>query len=588
MREAPREVEVQPGATTPGVRDFLGPATLVGFAVAALYWVAETALHAFVFETGDFVTELSADNSNERWMRLFTVALFIVLGAGVQRYLTRVRSYEGRVRILASAVHQAGESVLITDLSGVIEYVNPAFTANTGYQPAEVIGQTPAVLRSGATEPAAYRELWATISDGRVWSGAFTDRRKDGSFFPVAVTIAPVLDERGQIAHYVGIQRDLSDRVELENRLRHAAKLETLGTLVGGLAHDFNNVLATVTLLLQLASRRAGEDAELRQLLGSAGESVDGAAATIRQLLAFARTGAVGDELRPLELRAWLERTWPGLRLAVPASITSRLELPPEGTWVRADAAALQQALTNLVYNARDALEGRPKGTLAVSCGLLPAGEAPPRAYLRVADDGPGVPAELKERIFEPFFTTKGEGRGLGLGLAMVKEAVRRHGGALRVDDRAGGGATFEVLLPVVAPAPGGEAATAERPRGQGELVLLADDHRPFRASARLLLESLGYRVLEAANGQEAVALFKVRADEVKAVLLDVLMPPLNGPEAAAQIRALRAGVPVLFATGFDDGELARQGVLAGSEVLTKPFRPELLAQRLRQALERR
>lgn len=314
---------------------------------------------------------------------------------------------------------------------------------------------------------------------------------------------------------------------------------------------------------------------------------MDGAAATIHQLLAFARTGTVSEELRPLELRAWLERTWAGLRLAVPASITSRLELPPEGTWVRADAAALQQALTNLVYNARDALEGRPGGTLAVSCGVLPAaGEAPARAYLRVADDGPGVPPELKERIFAPFFTTKPEGRGSGLGLAMVKEAVRRHGGALRVEDGAAGGATFEVLLPVAGPGASPEVPVAERPRGRGELVLLADDHRPFRATARLLLESLGYRVLEAADGREAVELF-TRSPDVRAAVLDVLMPNLNGPEAAAQLHALRPEVPVLFATAFDDGELARQDLPPGSEVLSKPFQAEELAQRLRRALER-
>lgn len=434
----------------------LGLWTLAGALIGLAYWLLEAALHAWVFRTGPFLYELHHVEGNELWMRGFTVLLFVLLGAVVQWHLNGVRALTARLRKLAAALDQAGNAVLITDVRGLIEYVNPAFTRLTGYSLAELKGRTPSALKSGLYDEAWYRALWAEITAGRVWSGNLVDRRKDGSYYPASLTIAPIAGERGALTNFVAVQHDLSAQVELEERVRQAEKLQTLGTLASGIAHDFNNVLALATLQLELASARAGQG-ELNALLGDIGRTLGGANAMVKQLVSFARRGAASTSFEPFELKPWLDGTWPTLRLMVPAPLELRQESPAVTAWVRGDEQALQQVLTNLVQNARDAVRPRGHGVITVGWEVVEDGARVVASaaklmgtrcvWLRVSDDGPGIPPELQERIFQPFFTTKGE-RGTGLGLAMVRETVHRHGGTLWVTSAPGRGATFHLLLP--------------------------------------------------------------------------------------------------------------------------------------------
>ena len=454
-------VERPPQSLRTRLTGLLGGASLAGLIIGVAYWLLEAALHAWVFRTGTFQSELFQAEPNELWMRSFTVVLFVVLGAVVQWHLNGLRAWSARRRRLAAAVEQAGDAVLISDVQGLIEYVNPAFTRLTGYALEEVIGKKPSVLKSGTGDESFYRNVWATITAGKVWSGPIVDRRKDGTFYPASLTIAPIVDEQGVVTHFIGVQHDRSTQVELEERLRQTEKLQTLGTLAAGIAHDFNNVLALTGLQLELATTRASGNAELTELLGEVGRSLSGAKELVKQLVTFSRRGSVTGEQAPFALRPWLDRVWPTLRLLVPAPLVLRLEAPETALWLRADEQALQQALTNLVQNAKDVLLPRGHGVITVhwevvedaaSVAEVAAALGHTRClWLRVSDDGPGIPAELQERIFEPFFTTKGE-RGTGLGLAMVKETVRRQGGVLWVSSEPGRGATFHLLLPAAAP----------------------------------------------------------------------------------------------------------------------------------------
>ncbi len=568
---------------------FVGRASAAGLVIAIGYWLTEAALHAYVFDHTDYLESALHGTSNELWMRAFTGVLFLVIGGLTQRYLHQLHQHLARERLLAGAIEQAGDSIILTDAKGIIEYANPSFTRITGYRLEDVKGKTPAVLQSGLTDKAYYQTMWGTILSGQVWTGDITDRRKDDTFYPARLTIAPVKNERGAITHFVGIQHDLSERVTLEERVRQAQKLETLGTLIGGIAHDFNNVLALLTLQLQLATTMTERTSELGRLVEEMIGSVATAASMIRGLVRYARPVATETSTEPVELHEFFTRVWPALRLAVPVAIHARLESKP-GIWARIEPAAMQQVVLNLVYNARDALLARGSGNIVVSCDepapdvvarLVPSAAQGNYARIVVADDGPGVPEALRARVFEPFFTTKIAGSGLGL--AMVRELVQRRGGHLVLESPPEGGARFHVLIPAVSPLerqPAG--AVAEAPRGHGELVLLADDRQQYRASARRLLESLGYRVLEAADGMEAVDVFFHHQQEVRVLVFDAMMPRMSGAEAALQIRKLNPTIPVLIATGFDAAESERQKLAAPVEVITKPFGMELLAQRLR------
>lgn len=228
---------------------------LVGVVTGLGYWVGESTLHAFVFHTGNFGHELTHGDWNEIWMRGCAAMLFAGLAGGCQWHFSRVAAWKLHLRRLASVVEQSGESMLITDLDGRIEFTNPAFSRLTGYTFEEVRGRNPSVLKSGAHSREHYRTVWATIKEGRVWSGSVVDRKKDGSYYPALLTIAPVADPGGTITHFVGVQHDLSRQVELEERLRHTEKVETLGMFAAGIAHDFGNTLTLLSLQLQLASR---------------------------------------------------------------------------------------------------------------------------------------------------------------------------------------------------------------------------------------------------------------------------------------------------------------------------------------------
>jgi PAS domain S-box-containing protein len=363
---------------------------------------------------------------------------------------------EGDLRKLFQGVEQSPVSVVITDVEGNIEYVNPKFTEVTGYTYAEVMGKNPRVLKSGHTKSSEYGDLWKTIRAGEVWRGEFHNKRKNGELFWELAAIAPVRDARGKITHYVAVKEDITERKATEERLRRSQRLELIGQLTGGIAHDFNNVLAIILGNLQLLQEKGkgkGDD-EDRELIADALWSAERGAELIHRLLAFARRQRLHPKSADLnrivgEMTHLLRRT-----LGDAIKIKERLAAELWPTLI--DRGQLEHALLNLVVNARDAMPDGGTVTITTSNEVLGSEfarknqEVVPGDYVCVAvgDTGSGMPADVLERIFEPFFTTKKFGRGNGLGLSMVYGFVRQSGGHVAVESEPGRGTTVRLFLP--------------------------------------------------------------------------------------------------------------------------------------------
>ena len=503
---------------------------------------------------------------------------------------------EKSVRKLSQAIEQAGESIVITDREGVIEYVNPAFTKLSGYSAEEAIGQTPRILKSGKQDAAFYEDMWNTISSGNTWSGKVIDKRKDGSFYPITLTISPIFDQSedgGICTHFVGIQSDLTELDNMEHQFHQAQKMEAVGTLVGGIAHDFNNMLAGMTGNLYLAKKRTHEMPDVIQKLDNIEEIAFRAAAMIQQMLAFARKGPVS--MKPLPFILFTKETLRLLRPSVPENIKIDQDICNDLFQISGDSTQLHQVLMNLVTNARDALEDvddpcmtirlepfHAKGKFVEKHPYFTAGLY---AHLSVADNGCGIPEHQIRHLFEPFFTTKEQGKGTGLGLAMVFGAIKTHQGFIEVESVEGEGTAFHIYLPLLESE---DIATAspqkqEVAEGHGELILLVDDQPQVIETGKEVLESFGYQVLTAIDGQQAVELFETHADEIDLIIMDVVMPVMGGHKAAQCIRQINPAAKIILATGYDENI---QADLENETVLSKPFSIEKMSHLVRQKLD--
>jgi len=514
----------------------------------------------------------------------------------IWRDISARKASEELLRKLSQAVEQAGESVVITDIEGNIEYANPSFTRMTGYANAEVMGKHTRILKSGIQTPAYYKKLWDTISSGNVWTGAILDRRKDGSTYPAIMSISPILDENRVITHYVGIQQDMTEHNLLEEKFFQAQKMEAIGTLVGGIAHDFNNILAAITGNLYLAKARTKYDTDVHRMLDSVELLSFRAADLIKQLLTFARKDRVS--MQPLPFTPFIKETFKLFRAALPESIDVQMQLCEELLNIKGDATQLHQVLMNLVNNARDAVQDKDMPTISIALEPVLADESMLKnfpilevgryAHLSVSDNGCGIPEGMLAQIFDPFFTTKEQGKGTGLGLAMVFGAIKTHGGFIDVNSVVGEGTTVHVFIPLLedmgADLPQSSASTVLQ--GKGELILLVDDEPDILDVGKEILESLGYRVVVARDGLEAVEVYATQAGQIDLVMTDIVMPKLGGVKAVEQMKEINPEVIAVFTTGYDRHE-AFPDLLSGTAfVLSKPYNVASLSKLIGECLK--
>ncbi len=515
---------------------------------------------------------------------------------GAARDVTDRKRCEEVLTKLALTVEQADDVVVIANRDGVIEYVNPAFETLTGHSRGDVVGRTTGMLKSGTHDAEFYRRLWETILAGRAFRGVFVNRKRNGELYHEQKTITPIRDTGGSITHFVSTGKDITESRRLEQQLMQSQKMEAIGQLAGGVAHDFNNLLTVIVgcgALLRRGLEPGSKPAGHAETILAAAER---AAELTRQLLAFSRRQV--QELRVLDLNAVVSGLTGILRRLIGTQIELVEDLGSPLGGVRADASQLEQVLLNLVVNARDSMPDG--GTLTVRTAGVELDEAEARRHpgmrpgacvlLEVADTGTGMDAQTQARIFEPFFTTKEQGRGTGLGLSTVYGIVKQSEGYILVESEVGRGTTFRVFLPRVEAAVerlGRPEASTAAPEGGTETILLVEDEPMVLDFTAIALRDLGYRVLEASSGEEALRVLEQSGTrETHLLLTDVVMPRMNGRALADRVRALKPGIRVLLVSGYA-GEAPRESDGIGTTpLLQKPFTATTLAQRVRDALD--
>ena len=426
---------------------------------------------------------------------------------------------------------------------------------------------------------------------GRARSHEFIHRLKSGELRNVEVYSGPC-PFNGRTLLF-SILFDITERKRLAEELAQTQRMDALGRLAGGVAHDFNNLLTTVEMLRALIERKLGRGLSVESDLAELKNAVARGAAFTAQLLAFCRRQPVAPVL--VDVGAVVRELEPILRRIAAEGVELTTEVAAGGAVV-ADRSQLEQVIMNLAINATDAMPDGGRLTVAVDRETIDAataarlgvltGEA---VVLRVADTGTGIPAELHDRIFEPFFTTKPRGRGTGLGLATVYGVARQSGGAVAVESAPGAGAVFRVWLPRarVEPAPLPLAPGVRVVRGGDETILVAEDEETSRRAIVRLLEEVGYRVLEARDGESALATSRGHDGRIDLLLSDVVMPVMGGPELARAVLRERPAVRVLYMSGYVDSPVVDHGLLDASErLLAKPFCLDDLLQAVRQVLD--
>jgi len=502
-------------------------------------------------------------------------------------------------RKMLKAIEQSGESIIITDIHGIIEYVNPSFEHTTGYSSQEAIGKTPAILSSGKQDSQWYMSLWARIKNGESWSGQHINRRKDGSEYEEFMSISPIRDDEGHITHFVSVQRDMSEEKELEKQLFQAQRLEAVGTLAGGLAHDFNNTLAGILGNTYLLKKNVDDEKALSRIEVIESLSLK-SAELIKQLLSFSRQ-QVSDK-KHVALVPFIKETSKLIEASIPENIKYSVDFSKaKELAVNIDVIQLQQVITNMVNNARDAMSASKQGSIQLSMykkhhtdisqsilSHLTIASGDDVCVIAIEDTGAGISKENIEKIFEPFFSTKDLDKGTGLGLAMSYGIINQHGGYIHVDSVVGKGTRFEIYLPAIDK----NEKTAELDisaitlNGIGRTVLIVDDNTILRLAMKQIMEGLGFKVIEAYDGYQAVELYKEYDTEIDLILMDIVMPNLGGIAAAKSIRESHGTIPILFLTAYDPNESAADiSWMSKTDVLTKPFDPLLLQQKIAQLL---
>jgi PAS domain S-box-containing protein len=510
------------------------------------------------------------------------------------RDITARKTAEVERRQLLAAMEQAGEAIVMTDAQGIIQFVNPAFERTTGYSREEAIGQNLRILKSDKQDDQFYRNLWETISDGRTWTGRMVNKRKDGILYTEESTISPIRNDSGRIVNYVAVKRDITEQLRMADQFQQAQKMEAVGLLAGGVAHDYNNMLSVILGYTELALLKADPDQPLHDDLEEIYQAAMRSTEITRQLLTFARK----QTIKPVVLD--LNQNVGGMLKMLRRLIGEDIDLawlPQAGLDpIKMDPIQVDQILVNLCVNARDAIAGVGKVTIetenvffdeaycASNIGFV-AGEY---VLLAISDDGRGMEKEVLDHIYEPFFTSKGLGQGTGLGLSTVYGIVKQNNGFINVYSEPGNGTTFRIYLPRY----GGQAVDIRRDEGMeiplsnGETVLVVEDEPALLQLTRRLLEKLGYRVLTAATPGEAIGLAEEYASEVQLLITDVVMPEMNGRDLAERLQSHYPSIKVLFMSGYTATIIAHRGVLnEGVNFIQKPFSMKNLAVKVRDAL---
>ena len=511
------------------------------------------------------------------------------------RDITERKHADAERKRLMAAVEQSGEVIFMTDAKGIIQYVNPAFERTTGYSRKEVEGQTPSILKSGEQDEQFYQNLWETISSGKIWGGRIVNRRKDGSLYTDESTISPVRDPSGRIVNYVAVKRDITSHLRLAAQFQQAQKMEAVGMLAGGVAHDYNNMLSVIIGYAELALFKVDEAqplySDLQEIIKAAKRSAD----ITRQLLTFARKQTIIPVV--LDINQAVESMLKMLRRLIGEDIDLIWIPDASPCQVKMDPVQVDQILANLCVNARDSITDVGKVTIETGNTVFDEqycsdhfgfvkGEY---VMLAISDNGCGMDKETLEQIFEPFFTSKGAGEGTGLGLSMVHGIVKQNNGFINVYSEPGKGSTFRIYLPRDT----GQSSVVnlqekaeQYPLGHGETVLVVEDEPELLDLDKKILEKLEYRVLAAGTPGEAIRLAEEQAGKIQLLITDIILPDMNGMELAKRLHTLCPGLKIMYMSGYTSNMIAHEGILdEGVNFIQKPFKMDDLAVKVSESL---
>ena len=507
----------------------------------------------------------------------------------------RVRfKIEKEVTMLAHALKSIGECVSVTDMDDKILFVNDAFTKTYGFSKDELIGRSITII-SSKNNPKELLDTVRSQTRSGGWKGEFLQKNKQGNDFPVALTTSIIRDEQGKAAAIVGVSSDITERRELEEQIRQAQKMEAIGRLAGGVAHDFNNILTVINGYSELLLMGLKKDDPMYNNLKEIESAGHKAGSLTRQLLAFSRK----QVLQPivLDINNVINDLNKMLQRLISENIELKTILEPNIGRIKADPGQIEQVIFNLVINARDAmpLGGKltieSKNIMYKDPYLWEDLMIEPGSYmmLAISDTGTGMDKETKSRIFEPFFTTKKESEGTGLGLSTVYGIVKQSGGSINVYSEPGIGTTFKMYFPCVAE----EAveipkkpSSAVSLRGT-ETILVAEDEDNLRDLACMIFRTHGYHVIEAANGGSALLKCEKYKDPIHLILTDVVMPEMSGRELVERLLLIHDEMKVLYMSGYTDDAIIQHGILEEKvQFLQKPFTPMSLLEKVRTILD--
>ncbi len=503
----------------------------------------------------------------------------------VMRDLSAFKEAERHIREQADLINKARDAIIVSDLNGRITFWNHGAGRVFGWTPLEAIGRLGVELLGEAALADSEEAGKALVEDGE-WRGELQLRNKDGELLVIENRVTMIRDAEGRPTSRLSIATDITERKKIEEQFLRAQRLEGIGMLAAGIAHDLNNVLAPILMIAPVLRERATNPADTR-MLTNLEKSAERGAGLVRQILGFAQ--GISGQPQITQVKHIMRDLSAVIRQTFPKNIQFQESAAVDLWAVKANPTQIHQVLLNLCVNARDAM---PKGgrldltaenTVFDELGASAVEDARPGAYvvLQVEDTGSGIPPDIRKRIWNPFFTTKEASKGTGLGLSTVLGIVKEHHGFVSLKTEVGRGSTFQVYLPAVEVGREdlAEPLPNEVPRGNGELILVVDDDASVREVTTVILAHHGYRVLGAGDGAEAVALLAPRSAEVSLVITDLQMPHLDGAALASVVLRLNPAMPILAISGMGSGRSAASSKRFAGDFLLKPFKAgELLA----------
>jgi PAS domain S-box-containing protein len=577
---------------------------VTGIGLAAFYWACESFMFFFLAPEANLIHHFLGPDLFEVWTRLLVLCIFVIFVSHVQqdnrkrqRTYDKLREQDEKYRLI---VENIDEGFFEMDLDGHFTFVNQSVCKILGYSAEEIIGKSNTVCTGPADT-----ELMSRIMQGVLLTGKsdrlsdFRVNRKDGTQVPVELSLYLMKGKEGEPIGLRGMIRDISDKIKaeaekrkLEKQLMQAQKMEAIGNLAGGIAHDFNNILMGMQGNASLMLLNMDEDHPHFEKVKTIERYVEGGAALTRQLLGFARGGKY--EVKVTDINDLI------LETALMFGRTKKeIQIHSEGLEtvrpVEVDQSQIDQVLLNIFVNAWHAMPGGGDLFLETTnvdvdgTGSRPYRVEPgPYVCLSVTDTGIGMDLPTQQRIFEPFFTTKEMGRGTGLGLASAYGIVKNHGGFIEVTSAPGQGATFRVYLPASEKTVAGEDESVTELLKGHETVLLVDDEQMIIEVGREVLGALGYNVLVATSGHEALRIFQERWRDIGLVMLDLIMPGLSGGETFDQLKKINPGINVLLCSGYSLSGQAIDILDRGCDgFIQKPFKLRELSLKLREILDR-